>query len=147
VARLLALKRRSPAKGLIVIAASFDQVEGLLQPLDSALMRPVLASWPGPHTWLFPARAGVPRWLTGDHPTLAVRVTAHPLARALCRNAGPLVSTSANPAGCRPARDALTVRRYFGERLDLVLGGPVGSDAAPSTIHDAATGRVLRGAA
>ncbi|WP_258078063.1 L-threonylcarbamoyladenylate synthase, partial [Xanthomonas arboricola] len=64
-----------------------------------------LASWPGPHTWILPITAQVPRWVTGAHDGLAVRISAHPLVAALCAAwGGPLVSTSANLAGEPPAR-------------------------------------------
>lgn len=141
---LLSLKSRPVHKGLILIAADFAQLRPFVEEVAAVRMAEVLASWPGPHTWLLPARARTPEWLTGEHPTLAVRVTAHPVARALCRLAGPLVSTSANPAGRQPARDPLTVRRYFAGALDQVVTGPVDRTRAPSAIRDAASGRLLR---
>ena len=141
---LLELKGRPVGKGLILIAADFDQLRPFVDEVAPGAMAAVHASWPGPHTWLLPARPATPPWLTGDFTTLAVRVTAHPVAAALCRLTGPLVSTSANPAGRRPARDALTVRRYFGDRLDAVLAGPVDRRRGPSAIRDAASGRLLR---
>ena len=75
---------------------------------------------------------------------MAVRVTAHPLARALCQLVGPLVSTSANPAGLPAARDSLTVRRYFGGALDAILVGALDRDSRPSSIRDARDGQLLR---
>ena len=70
---------------------------------------------------------------------------AHPVARALCEAAGmALVSTSANPAGRPPARRPLMVRKHFGAALDYILPGPLGPQARPSEIRDAATGRVVR---
>ncbi len=141
---LLALKSRPLHKGLILIAADFDQLRPFVAELGTARMREVLGSWPGPHTWLLPARSATPEWLTGEHATLAVRVTAHPVASALCRLAGPLVSTSANPAGRHPARDPLTVRRYFDDALDAIVTGPVDRTRGPSAIRDAASGRLLR---
>jgi len=52
-------------KGLILIAADFAQLAPFVEPLDAALMQPILATWPGPNTWLLPARAGTPGWLRG----------------------------------------------------------------------------------
>ncbi|MFA7387621.1 MAG: Sua5/YciO/YrdC/YwlC family protein [Thiohalobacteraceae bacterium] len=144
VLRLLELKQRSVDAGLILIAADFVQLERFVQPLSSALRRRVLASWPGPVTWLLPARPEVPAWLRGAHATLAVRVTAHAGSRALCRAfGGALISTSANPRGRPPARTALQVRRYFGDAL-AILPGPLGTGARPSEIRDAVTGETLR---
>lgn len=145
VRRLLAIKQRSEAKGLILIAAEYAQLEPFVEPLDGVRMETVLATWPGPVTWLLPARVGVPRWLTGRHQTLAVRVTAHPFAAALCKSAGSaLVSTSANVSNRPSARTALEVRLAFGSDVDLVLAGPCGARAKPSTIRDGRTGAVIR---
>lgn len=145
VRRLLAIKRRPEHKGLILIAAGFDQLEPFVEPLDAARMLAVLATWPGPNTWLLPARAGTPGWLRGRHTTLAVRVTAHPIAAALCATAGSaLVSTSANISDHPPARTPLQVRSALGHQVDLVLAGRCGTRARPSTIRDGRTGMVIR---
>jgi len=145
VMRLLALKGRPAKKGLILIASSLEQLQPYLAPLTPALKRKLGATWPGPVTWLLPVRPETPWWLTGDHDTLAVRVTAHPLAAELCRAAGtPLVSTSANPAGHRPARDALAVQRMFGDGLNYILHGATSGQNRPSEIRDARTGTVVR---
>jgi len=147
VRRLLAIKRRPARKGLILIAADFAQLEPFLQPLSPSDRARLPVTWPGPHTWLVPARRTTPRWLRGRHDTLAVRVTAHPLAAALCRACGhPLVSTSANPGGRPPARSALAVRRRLGHLLDCILAGPTGGAAQPTAIRDLRTGRRVRGA-
>lgn len=144
VAHLLGLKGRAASKGLILVAADFGQLEPLLEPLAEADRSRVFAAWPGPVTWLLPARAHLPSWLRGGHATLAVRVSDHPVVQALCRAfGGPLVSTSANRSGGRPARSALEVRRIFGEALDLIVPGELGGRERPSEIRDL-SGRVLR---
>ncbi len=145
VLRLLELKGRPMEKGLILIAAAFEDLAPLLEPLPAAVQEKLDKSWPGPVTWLVPARPLTPEWLRGSHTSLAVRVTAHGPAAALCRAfGGPIVSTSANPAGRRPARTALQVRRLFGNAVDYVLAGEVGPFARPSDIRDAITDRVIR---
>ena len=166
VRRILAMKRRPEAKGLILIAADLAQLTPFLQWLDPTRMAEVLATWPGPHTWLLPARPETPVWLRGQHDTLAVRVTAHPLAAALCRAAGmALVSTSANLASQAPARTALQVRLRLGAnqgrarawprevatdrrsylQADYLLVGACGGRAQCSSIRDGRSGQLLRG--
>jgi L-threonylcarbamoyladenylate synthase len=142
--RLLAAKRRDPAKGLILIAH------------EPAALRPFLdapadqweragADWPGPVTWLLPAAPETPWWLTGDHDTLAVRVTAHPTAAALCRAfGGPLVSTSANLFGHPAPRYSWQARAQLGLDVGLVLSGGLTTPGRPSTIRDGTTGDVIR---
>jgi len=145
VHRLLAMKRRPEHKGLILIAADFDQLAPFVEPLSDARMEAVLATWPGPVTWLLPARNGTPDWLRGSHQTLAVRVTAHRLAADLCRSAGSaLVSTSANVSGRPAAGTPLQVRLALGSEVDLILVGECGTRAHPSTIRDGRTGEVIR---
>jgi L-threonylcarbamoyladenylate synthase len=83
--------------------------------------------------------------LTGGRATLAARVSAHPLVRALCDTCDrALISTSANYSGHRPARSALDVRRQLGDAVDYLLPGPLGGRTKPTEIRDAATGRVIR---
>jgi len=141
VARLLKLKRRRWQKGLILIAADPAQLAPYVADLPDIARR----TWPGPHTWLVPARPDCPRWLRGVHELIAVRITAHPLAAGLCRTAGmALVSTSANRAGAVPARFARDVRRRLGHRVDYVLAGRVGARKRPTPIRNALTGASLR---
>ncbi len=145
VLRILSLKQRAADKGVILIAAELSQLLPYLLPLSPALRRKVSSTWPGPVTWVLPARPETPWWLRGAHDTLAVRVTAHPIAAALCRaSAGALVSTSANRAGRPPARTALRVRRVFSDQIDLIVHGALGDRARPTEIRDARSGRVLR---
>ena len=146
VRRVLRIKGRGEDKGLILIAADFSALEPYVTPLGPARMIEIAATWPGPNTWLLPARPRTPRWLTGVHDTLAVRVTRHPIASALCGAwGGALVSTSANLSNQHPARTALRVRLQLDAGPDLILCGACGGDARPSTIRDGRSGRVLRG--
>lgn len=146
VRRLLALKQRPEEKGLILIAASLEQLRPWLAPLTPQLEQTVTASWPGPSTWLLPAAPGTPPWLRGSHDTLAVRVTDHPLCRRLCQGLdGPVVSTSANPAGQPPARSEQEVLDYFSGVIDAVISGETGGLAQPTPIRDARNGAIVRG--
>jgi len=145
--RLLQLKQRPVAKGLILIAATLEQLLPLLalEDLPPARRAAVLSSWPGPHTWTVPCSARVPENLRGAHATLAARVTAHPVAAALCRAFGaPLVSTSANPSGAAPPRRRAELDAAWAADLDGILEGETGGLERPTPIRDARTGEVLR---
>lgn len=145
VQRLLQIKGRAPEQGLIVIAATLSQLSQWLKPLPAQRETEVLQSWPGPITWLWPVHPHTPRWLTGKHDTLAVRITDHPTARALCTHFnGALVSTSANRHGQPPARSAKEVEQLFGKALDAIVDAPLGTRPNPSEIRDALTGAILR---
>ena len=149
LARLIALKGRGSEKGLIVIAAGVDQLDGLVEwPTDPSARQAIKASWPGPVTWVMKVGAAVPALLTGGRDTLAVRVTAHQPVIDLCRGVGmPLVSTSANLSGRPACRHDWQVARIFGRRLDWRWPGPLGGQRGPSEIREAGSGRVLRPAA
>ncbi len=147
VHRILQMKRRPADKGLILIAASIEQLEPYVDfsRLDRATLETIHASWPGPNTWLIPAKHQTPTWLRGKHNTLAVRVTAHPIAKGLCEAAkSALVSTSANISSHPPATSVKQCRFIFRQQLDHIVAGEVDTNAKPSTIRDALTGEIIR---
>lgn len=144
VYRLLLLKNRSVSKGLILVAAFPEQLEKYVCYPDASVREQVLATWPGPVTWLLPAQRGTPDWIKGSHATVAVRVSGHPVVGALCREAGALVSTSANPEHKSPARTLRKVVEYFGHSLDYIVPGEIGNLARPTEIRDAVTGKIIR---
>jgi L-threonylcarbamoyladenylate synthase len=145
VAKLLRMKQRSVAKGLILVAADEAQIEGLLASLSPAQRSKLSLSWPGPSTWLVPHNNLLPPWIHGDFDSVAVRVSAHPVVSALCRAwGGPLVSSSANRSGCRAAQARFQVQRYFGEQLAAVLPGNIDASLRPSVIRHAITDEVVR---
>ena len=145
VERLLAIKRRDWRKGLILIGSDFDQLAPYVVVPSRMAWRRARQSWPGPATWVFPASEETPMWISGDRDTIAVRVTAHPVAAALCKAwGGALVSTSANRDGEPPAHSATEVRRRFGRQLGAIVPGALGGLDRPTTIREAATGHILR---
>lgn len=146
VMSLLALKQRSVDKGLILIADNYNQLKPYID--DSALTAEqrsrMFASWPGPVTWVIPAKASTPKWLTGRFSSLAVRVTDHATVKALCLAYGkPLVSTSANLSGLPPCRTVDEVREQFQNSITIVEG-VVGGRENPSEIRDVLTGELYR---
>ena len=145
--RLLALKGRPSSKGMLVVCGDFREAEpyldmGRVSPEDMSFAR---ECWQGFCTLLFPAGRKVSPLLRGEHDTLGVRICSHPLVRELCGVFGrPLVSTSANLAGCPPCRTASEVRGIFGSRLDAVAEGATLGLASPSPIIDLRSRRILR---
>jgi len=147
VLRVLAIKRRSWRKGVLLIGSDLAQLERYVVLPPEPRRSEIVASWPGPVTWVLPARTPVPRWLSGGRDTVAVRLTDHPIVARLCARIGQaIVSTSAN-VNRRPAlRAARRVRRELGSAVDYVLAGEVGGLANPTIIKDGRTGRILRNA-
>jgi L-threonylcarbamoyladenylate synthase len=144
VQRLLKLKQRPQHKGLILIAASYRQVARYLHPLTPAQQQQLKTAGARAITYLMPALHSAPRWLRGNHDTMAVRLTAHRQAAQLCQGVNSaLVSTSANRSGQRPAKTYAQCQRLFGRNV-WVLPGRVGKRKKPSTISMWADGKIMR---
>jgi len=145
VFRLLDIKQRPAEKGLILIASELTQLRPFIQMPDADILKRVNATWPGSVTWLMPKQPEIPLWLCGNHQRIAVRITAHPLAAALCKACGhALISTSANVSHQRAARNALQIQNRFGDQLDFILHGKLGDNARPSEIRDAISDQLIR---
>ena len=146
--RLYELKKRPREKAMPVIIgrrATLSQVvspEWLAHAPQSALSV-MDRFWPGPLTLLIPAQEGLPGYLTADTGMVAVRMPGESFALHLAQHAGfPITATSANLSGTPPADSTEMVIRYFGEGLDLVVGGVQTPGGLPSTIVDVSGGRV-----
>lgn len=144
VARILEIKNRSQNKGLILLSSRleycFDYIDADAQQLES-----VRHPRARPTSWLVPASIHCPTWIRGDFPTVAIRITGHPLIETLCESLqAPIVSTSANRAGRAPARNALQMRKQFAAELDYIVTGFSAGSGRPSEIkflHDGASVR------
>lgn len=142
--QILDIKQRPWQKGLILIAADFNQLQPFIKPLSPKILKQITASWPGPTTWLLPANEGLPPYLSGEHNTIAVRVTAHTQTAELCREfGGALISTSANVTGMRPARTIREVRWQLPD-INIVLPGKCSGSDTPTEIRNAQTGAIIR---
>jgi L-threonylcarbamoyladenylate synthase len=144
VEKILQLKNRPVHKGVILVSGQVQDFAFLLNDCEPEQLERLQASWPGPNTWLVPHRGQVPPWICGEHSSVAIRVSAHPVIQQLCRGFGaPIVSTSANPQGLEPARQAWRARTYFGDQVHYVAG-QVGAASKPSQIRDLITGQIIR---
>lgn len=141
--RLLTIKRRDPAKGLILIAASADQFDTWIElPEGQTIPTPDPEH---PVTWIVPANSDVSAIVTGNHDGLAVRVTTNRTAALICAAIGsPIVSTSANIAGRPTARNRFVLHRMFNGLVDYVVPGDCGPASGPSEIRDLITGSTIR---
>jgi L-threonylcarbamoyladenylate synthase len=95
------------------------------------------AFWPGPLTLVLAQRegAGISPLVTADLPTVAIRVPAHPLARALLRAVGgPVAAPSANPSGRISPTRAEHVTDGLSGRIAGVIDGGACAVGVESTI-------------
>lgn len=144
VERLFHVKQRPFEKGLILVAASVEQVLPYVELLGTDWEQRVLSTWPGPVTWVLPAKEGVPEWVTGGRKTVAIRVSDHSVIQAICTAYGqPMVSTSANITTQPSAMSCLEINAIFKEDIPCVAGS-LGKLEKPTQIRDAKTGCILR---
>lgn len=135
VMRLLDLKHRDWRKGLILVAASLEQILPVIQVEDTKQLAKTIADEKNVTTWVIPANPQLPSWIRGEHDSVAIRISKHPIIVELCKSLGfPIVSTSANPSQLNPARNALQIQRYFGNTLDYVLHSTTPCNKQPSRI-------------
>ena len=145
VTKILDMKQRSYEKGLIIVGSCWDQVKDLTNSIPEKNYDPIFKSWPGHNTWVFPASINVPRKITGKHKTIAIRISNHPIVKLLCEEfRGPIVSTSANTQGKKPALTATEVKDIFKEKVDYIVQGKIGDKTKASTITSAVSLEKLR---
>ena len=145
ISNLLKFKQRSVDKGFIVIASSFNQIEPWLQALSPQEQTLLLSLNHGyTYTWVIPTNDQCPSLLQGDFSSLAIRITQHPVAKAICDELDtPIVSSSANLSGQKPAKTYQEAYQCFGDSI-FILNAPCGSLENPTKICNLKTGQILR---
>ena len=136
VARIFEAKGRPRFNPLIV---HVDRIETVRDYVEWSHAAEVLASafWPGPLTLVLPIRpgTGISGLVTAGLPSLAVRVPANPVARALLREfGGPVAGPSANPSGRISPTTAAHVAAGLGGRIAAILDGGACDVGVESTI-------------
>lgn len=136
------LKRRDPSLAVISLIPEASQAFGLAEEVSEVAERLMARYWPGPLSLIFRASPVVPQRVRGAGSTIALRVPKDTLCeRLLERIGGPVVSSSANLTGQRPAETAEEVLRIFGNQLDLVIDGGPRRGNVPSTLVDVSAPR------
>jgi len=136
------LKRRDRSLAVISLIPDAAQVYGLATDITPVAERLMARFWPGPLSLIFRASALVPATVRGAGGTVALRCPKDRLCeRLLDRIGGPVVASSANLTGQRPAETAEEVIRIFGNQVDLVLDGGPRHGGQPSTLVDVSGSR------
>jgi L-threonylcarbamoyladenylate synthase len=118
VERIHELKDRDYNKPLIVLIASMEQLNSLGLNKEQAEL--VQNYWPGPLSVIFKS-LDIPEWLQLGNASLAVRMPDKEELRDLIAIAGPIVSTSANLQGEKPAESVEEAKKYFNDHLDFYV--------------------------
>lgn len=135
VAKIFALKRRPADRPLIVHIADASRLDEWARAIPDYAR--VLANrfWPGPLSLVLPRSSRVPDVVTAGQDTVALRVPAHPVARALLeRFGGGVAAPSANRYGRISPTTPAHVRAQFGEETPLILDGGACTVGIESTI-------------
>ncbi|HVX63355.1 MAG TPA: L-threonylcarbamoyladenylate synthase, partial [Pirellulales bacterium] len=137
--RIFAAKQRPSTDPLIVHLLSKDSLADVCLP-NSAALKLARAFWPGPMTLVLPKRDIVPDIVTAGRDSVAVRVPAHRVFRALLKAAGiPLAAPSANPFGYVSPTTAEHVADGLGRRIRFILDGgptPIGLESTIVDLRD-----------
>lgn len=138
VAKVFAAKERPGFDPLIVHVGSYEQVDEVaevpenLREIVAKLMK---AFWPGPLTLVLPKKDCVPDIVTSGLPTVAVRMSAHPLMKAIVRALGkPIAAPSANRFGRISPTSASAVEKELGGRIPMIVDGGACREGLESTI-------------
>ncbi len=143
VDKILQLKQRPVEKGLILIASRIEQLAPFIQLSEEQQAQ--LLGQTSAITWLVNKSATTPPWISGSHSKVAIRLSKHPLVRALCNQLdSAIVSTSANPSTQAAARTLLRVKQYFPDQLDYYLNGELGNTGNATPIIDMQSGNIIR---
>ncbi len=165
VQQILQIKNRPMEKGLIVVTDSIQRIKPLLENINLQQKQMIIDSWTEKNqaqkkdkqaiTWLLPIdnnKNFIPKWITGKHNSVAVRVIANQQIQQICQNLvsdnnpfGLLVSTSCNTASLPPAYNLREAKNYFSNNNNVAyLKGETLSYALPSQIKNASDLTVLR---
>jgi len=140
-------KGRPPDHPLIVHLASAEQLPHWAAEVPEAAWQLATAFWPGPLTLVLRAARTVSPLVTGDQPTVALRVPAHPVPQAILRQLGRgLAAPSANPFGQISPTTAAHVQQHLAGKIAAVVDGGPCTVGIESTIVDLSTNhaRILR---
>ncbi len=140
--RLIAVKRRDRRTGVPLLFNNLEQCE-LYHDFGNLEKIIVRLFWPGILTLIVDARSDVPRHITADRSTIAIRVPNHVIPRGIAQKiGGPIVGTSANRSGGQTPFDVTVALNQLGEEVDLYIdGGPSQSTDSSTVIGVEGTGK------
>ena len=135
--RVFAAKGRPSSMPLLLLVDSRAMAASVAATIPAHALELMERHWPGALSLVLRAGRGVPVEVTAGTGTVGVRVSAHPVARALVRALGePVPAPSANPTGGAPPAPAAEVLAHLDGVVDLILDAGPTPGGAPSTVLD-----------
>ena len=137
VERVYSLKKRSPDKSLSILISDLVALQNWVETIPVEAQQLMARFWPGPLTLVFAAAKHLPTNLTAGTGKVGIRISPHPIARALVETVGaPITATSANLSGAPSCHSSAEVLTQLGEDLEAVLDAGLTPGGKVSTIVD-----------
>lgn len=136
VEKIFRIKERDQAKSLPLIVADWNMVETFVR-LDQDALALAQKFWPGSLSLVAPVADEISPLACGRDGRAAVRMSPHPVARALCQSVGvPLVATSANRSGQESASTPQELAGFVAAHPELIVltNKPWPGGGLPSTL-------------
>jgi L-threonylcarbamoyladenylate synthase len=134
--RIFEIKGRDEGKGVLLLVPDMKSVARLSWSVPEIFERLAARFWPGPVTFLLPARSSLPGLIRGERGLIGVRNPDCPYLRLLLKRSGPLVSTSANLSGHEPPQSVNQLKGLLLDHVDLLIDGGDAPGSLPSTVVD-----------
>jgi L-threonylcarbamoyladenylate synthase len=133
--KIFILKNRPFYNPLILHIKSVNYLNKVAKNIPEIALKLVEEFWPGPLTLVLEKQNHISDLVTASKDTVAVRVPNHPVALELLNKLDfPIAAPSANPFGSISSTNALHVKNYFGNDLEIILDGGICSEGIESTI-------------
>lgn len=124
VSKIFEAKNRPSFDPLIVHVPNAESALSFVEGFSAPAKKLTDKYWPGPLTILLKRKSIIPDLVTSGLDTVAVRVPAHSLTRALLEKVNfPLAAPSANPFGYVSPTSAEHVNKQLGDKVDYILDG------------------------
>ncbi len=137
VARIFRVKGRPAHLPLPLLLADISEMSSVAEGVPPLAWRLAARFWPGGLTLVLPRASRVPALVSGGASSIAVRVPAHPVPRALVRSLGaPIIGTSANLSTHPSPVTARQVEEQLGDAVDLIIDGGPCPGGVESTVLD-----------
>jgi L-threonylcarbamoyladenylate synthase len=135
--KIFTIKGREEKKPLLLLVSGQDRLLLLVEEISPTARRLMDRFWPGPLTLVFAARQSLSPLVTGGTGKVGLRVSSHPVARALLGKVGrPITATSANLSGHPSIRLPGEVINSLDAVVDAVLDGGETAGGWGSTLLD-----------
>ena len=121
VERIYKLRKRELKKPMIILISSIDDLRMFGIDLNAKQKSVIAKLWPGKISIAFDCKSKKMSYLHRGTFSLALRLPKDENLVKILKKTGPLVATSANIAGEKPAETIDEAKKYFGKKVDFYV--------------------------